>query len=100
MAANDADISGSLLFSPRTTKLVVVAIGLEQPPAGKEYRCWVELAGKRENVGRMFFGEDLAFWVGETPAISGVAPGTTFGVSLADLDGTLVDGPPVISGQL
>ena len=100
LAAANTDISGSLLFSPRTTKLVVVAVGLERPPAGKEYRCWVELAGKRENVGRMFFGDDLAYWVGETPAISGVAPGTTFGVSLADLDGTLVEGPPVISGQL
>jgi hypothetical protein len=100
LAAANTDISGSLLFSPRTTMLVVVAVGLERPPAGQEYRCWVELAGKRENVGRMFFGDDLAYWVGETPAISGVAPGTTFGVSLADLDGTLVEGPPVISGQL
>jgi hypothetical protein len=100
LTATDTSTTGSLLFSPGTTKLVVVATGLQQPPAGLEYRCWVELAGKRENVGRMFFAENLAYWVGDTPAISGVGPGTLFGVSLAELDGTLVDGPPVISGEL
>ena len=100
LSGSDADTSGSLLFSPSTTQLVVVAMGLDLPPAGQEYRCWVEVAGKRENVGRMFFGDDLAFWVGDTPAVSSVGPGTTFGVSLADLDSTAIDAPPVIVGEL
>ncbi len=100
LAASDTDTSGSLLFSPTTTKLVVVAMGLDRPPAGQEYRCWVEVAGKRENVGRMFFAEDLAFWVGDTPAVSDVGPGTTFGISLADLDSPAIDAPPVIVGEL
>ena len=100
LAAADTDAWGSLLFSPATTKLVVVATGLDRPPAGKEYRCWVELAGKRENVGRMYFADDLAFWVGDTPAISAAAAGTTFGVSLADLDGSALDAPPVLAGDL
>jgi hypothetical protein len=100
LSGSDADTSGSLLFSPATTQLVVVAMGLDQPPAGQEYRCWVEVAGKRENVGRMFFGDDLAFWVGDTPAVSEVGPGTTFGVSLADLDSPAIDAPPVIVGEL
>ena len=100
LAATAGDPTGSLLFSPTTTKLVVVAKGLERPPSGREYRCWVELNGKRENVGRMFFGDDVAFWVGDTPAISQAGPGTTFGVSLADLGATSVDEPPVISGEL
>jgi hypothetical protein len=100
LAASDADTSGSLLFSPTTTKLVVVVTGLDRPPAGKEYRCWVDVAGKRENVGRMFFAEDLAFWVGDTPAVSDVGPGTTFGVSLAELDSSTIDAPPVLVGEL
>jgi hypothetical protein len=100
LAAADLDTSGTLLFSPSTTRLVVVAIGLERPPAGREYRCWVELNGKREHVGRMFFADDLAYWVGDTPAISEAGPGTTFGVSLADLGSTSIDAPPVITGQL
>ena len=100
LSASDADTSGSLLFSPATTQLVVVAMGLDQPPAGQEYRCWMEIAGKRENVGRMFFGDDLAFWVGDTPAVSEAGPGTTFGVSLADLGSPAIDAPPVIVGEL
>ncbi len=100
LAATGTETSGSLLFSPTTTKLVVVATGLPRPPAGQEYRCWVDRAGTRENVGRMFFAGDLAYWVGKVPAISDVAPGAMFGVSLADLQGTLVDGPPVIAGEL
>jgi hypothetical protein len=100
LSASDADTSGSLLFSPTTTKLVVVAMGLDRPPAGQEYRCWLEVGGKRENVGRMFFADDLAFWVGDTPAVSDVGPGTTFGISLADLDSPAIDAPPVIVGEL
>jgi hypothetical protein len=100
LAATDTDTSGSLLFSPSSTKLVVVAIGLERPPAGHEYRCWLERAGQRENVGRMFFADDLAYWVGNVAAIRDAGPGTTFGVSLADLQGTFIDAPPVITGQL
>jgi hypothetical protein len=100
LTAAGTDTSGSLLFSPASTRLVVVATGLQRPPAGQEYRCWVDRAGTRENVGRMFFAGDLAYWVGEVPAISDLKPGTTFGVSLADLQGTLVDGPPVIAGEL
>ena len=100
LASADLDTSGTLLFSPSTTRLVVVATGLERPPAGREYRCWVELNGKREHVGRMFFADDLAYWVGDTPAISEAGPGTTFGVSLADLGNTSIDAAPVITGQL
>ena len=100
LAAGDADTSGTLIFSPTSTKLVVVATGLDHPPTGQEYRCWVEVGGKRENVGRMFFADDLAFWVGDTPAVSDVEPGTTFGVSLADLDSPALDAPPVIVGEL
>ena len=100
LTATGTETSGSLLFSPASTRLVVVATGLQRPPSGQEYRCWVDRAGTRENVGRMFFAGDLAYWVGKVPAISDVAPGTTFGVSLADLQGTLVDGPPVIAGEL
>jgi hypothetical protein len=100
LASADTDTSGSILFSPATRKLVVVATGLQRPPTGQEYRCWVERDGKRENVGRMFFADDLSYWVGEVSAVSDLAAGTTFGVSLADLQGTLLDTPPVISGEL
>ena len=73
---------GNLVFSPSTTELAVVATGLVPPPAGYEYRCWVSVEGSRQRIGKMFFAEDIAYWVGPAPAISDVSTGATFGVSL------------------
>ena len=91
---------GSLLFSPTTTELVVIADGLTEPPSGQEYRCWLLLEGTRQDVGRMFFADDLAFWVGDTPAVASIAEGTTFGVSLTEVGAPSLDADPVIVGEL
>ena len=74
--------------------------GLTPPPAGQEYRCWVEVDGKRQRVGKMFFNEDLAYWVGPAPAVAGLSTGATFGVSLVDAAGSAVDTDPVLLGEL
>jgi hypothetical protein len=91
------DISGTLLYSPTTTELVVVATGLTEPEPGKEYRCWVLVDGARHGVGKMFFGGGLAYWVGPSPAVAGLAGGETFGVSLVDAAGGNLDPDPVLS---
>ena len=96
----DPELYGGLTYSPSTSELVVVASGLTRPAAGLEYRCWVEIDGKREKVGKMFFNQDLAFWVGPSPAISGLSNGATFGVSLVDAAGSSVDTAPVLLGEL
>jgi hypothetical protein len=95
-----SETTGTLLFSPSTSRLVVVAYDLGRPPTGQEYRCWVEVGGKRQNVGRMFFARDLAYWVGQTPGVSELPAGATFGVSLADIGGASLQADPVISGSL
>jgi hypothetical protein len=92
--------TGTLLFSPETSKLVVVASDLALPPSGKEYRCWVVVDGQRKNVGKMFFADELAYWVGDTPEVSGIPDGTQFGVSLSDVGRTSLDAEPVIVGEL
>jgi hypothetical protein len=97
---SDPNLSGSLVFSPSTSELVVVSTGLTQPPAGQEYRCWVEIAGQRERVGRMFFSDDLAYWIGPVPAVSGLSADARFGVSLVSASGTSVDTSPVLGGGL
>ena len=61
---SDPSSTGRLVYSPATTELVVVATGLTEPAPGYEYRCWVEVGGKRERIGRMFFGDELAYWAG------------------------------------
>ncbi len=97
---SDPSLVGSLVFSPSTSDLVVVATGLTPPPVGQEYRCWVERAGQRQRVGRMFFSGDLAYWIGPVPAVSGVSSDARFGVSLVDSSGPAIDAPAVLSGGL
>jgi hypothetical protein len=94
------DQQGTLVFSPATHDLVVVATGLQNPPAGQEFRCWVESGGSRKGVGKMFFGGGIAYWVGPAPAVSGVSRDATFGVSLVDLAAPGVQRDPVLVGRL
>jgi hypothetical protein len=77
----------------------VVATGLTPPPEGQEYRCWVEQAGDREGVGKMFFSDDLAYWIGPVPPVQGLVGDARFGVTLVSLDGS-TDGEDVLEGGL
>ena len=92
--------AGSLAFSSSTTELVWLASGLTPPPTGYEYRCWVEAGGTRQRIGKMFFSKDLAYWAGETDAVSSLPSGATFGVSLVDANGAPVSADPVMVGTL
>jgi hypothetical protein len=96
----DPKLDGSLVFSPATTELVVVSYDLANPPAGQEYRCWVEVNGQRQRVGKMFFSNDLAYWAGDVPAVSGLSGAATFGVSLVDASGQSIETAPVLAGHL
>jgi hypothetical protein len=101
LASTDGSATtGTLLFSPSTTDLVVVADGLTLPPEGQEYRCWLLVDGERQDVGKMFFADELAFWVGDTPAVATIDDGATFGVSLTSVDSPSLDADPIIVGEL
>ena len=93
-------MAGSLVFSPATSELVVVATGLTPPPEGQEYRCWVEQNGDREGVGKMFFSDDLAYWIGPVSAVQGLVGDATFGVTLVDVSGAGGDPRDVLVGGL
>jgi hypothetical protein len=99
-STSGGETTGTLLFSPSTAKLVVVAYDLARPASGQEYRCWVEIAGQRHNVGRMFFADELAFWVGDRPEVSELPPGTVFGVSPTTVGSTSLEADPVLRGEL
>lgn len=92
--------SGTILFSPASRELVVVATGLSEPPADREFRCWVEIDGRRQPVGKMFFGGDLSYWAGPVHTLSEVGSSARFGVTLVDASGSSVEGDPVLSGEL
>lgn len=99
LGGGEPALAGSLVFSPSTAELVVVATGLTPPPEGQEYRCWVEQDGDREGVGKMFFSDDLAYWIGPVSAVEGLVGDATFGVTLVTLDGS-ADGQDVLEGGL
>jgi hypothetical protein len=88
--------TGTLVFSPSSTELVVVAEKLAPAPAGHEYRCWVDVGGQRAPIGKMFFGGDLAYWVGKVSRVAGIGPGARFGVSLVELGASGQPGAPVL----
>jgi hypothetical protein len=46
----------------------------------------------------MFFGGDLAYWVGDVPDVAGLPADAKFGVSLIDLAAQGVPGQPVLTG--
>lgn len=101
MTAPDGSATmGSLVFSPGTGELVVVATDLAEPPAGAEYGCWVEDGEGRRRMGKMFFGGGLAYWAGPVDGLEEVEPGTRFGVSLVDLASPGVEAEPVLVGDL
>lgn len=91
---------GLLAFVPSTEKLVVSAHDLALAPAGKEYRCWMEIGGGRVIVGKMHFAGGIAYWVGAVGGLGTVAPGTDFGITLVDASGSSIDGAPVLLGTL
>jgi hypothetical protein len=98
-SATGATTSGSLVYSPTSKELVVVADHLAAAPAGHEYRCWVEVDGHRTSIGKMFFGGDLAYWVGDVQAVAGLPAGARFGVSLIALGSSGEPGEPVLTGD-
>jgi hypothetical protein len=100
LARTDGSPGATLVFSPGSTDLVVVATDLAEPPAGQEYRCWVEVDGERKRVGKMFFGGGLAYWVGPVPAAANATAGTKFGISLAPIGAQGTDAEPVMVGEL
>jgi hypothetical protein len=90
--------TGTVVLSPSAMEVVVVADALAHPAAGHEYRCWVEVNGARQPIGKMFFGGDLAYWVGPVAQIRNLPANARFGVSLVDLASGTV-GQPVLEGE-
>jgi hypothetical protein len=59
----------------------------------------VMVDGARHPIGRMYFADALAYWVGEARVITALPPGTTFGMSLAPAGGA-PGAEPVLLGEL
>jgi hypothetical protein len=97
--AGSEPVNGEVVLSMAGNELVVLGEGLPEPEPGKEYRCWVEIDGVRQPIGKLSLYAGLATWVGWSAALEGFRPGARIGVSLADIDGD-VTGEPLLTGEL
>jgi hypothetical protein len=95
----DGAIGGEVIFDPTSQQLAVLSTALPAPPAGKEYRCWVEAPTGRESVGRMWFDNGLSYWSGTGRDVGEWAAGYSFGVSLEPV-GQPASSPAILVGHL
>jgi len=91
--------SGAFIVDPGSGRVAVLTDDLPAPAAGMEYRCWVEIGGQREPVGRMWFEGGLAYWTGQTAGVANWPAGTMVAVSLEAVDEPATE-PAVLSGEL
>ncbi len=91
--------SGAVVLDAPSHRIAVLSDDLPSAPQGLEYRCWVEVAGQRTSVGRMWFEEGLAYWAGTNDGLAAWPHGATFGVSLEAV-GQPASEPAVLSGEL
>lgn len=90
--------AGTVLFSADRGELVMVATGLPAPPAGQEYRCWIDHGDGPVRIGRMYHAGAVAYWGGEVDRLRGIEGPLTFGVSLVDAASDQ-PGEPVLTGS-
>lgn len=91
--------TGSLVFSPGTGELVMIATDLVPEGAGQAYACWVEVNGERRRLGRMYWAGELWAWAGPAVGLADLLAGAVFGVSLGP-SGTGGSQEPVLTGRL
>jgi hypothetical protein len=61
-----ADGTGAGAIAWSRHDLVVISHGLPAPGADQVYRCWLDYEGTETAMGRMWFVDGDAFWVGST----------------------------------
>jgi hypothetical protein len=89
--------AGTVAWGPVSGQLAVVSDQLSAPPPGQTYRCWIAVGGTRTEIGRMEFGDGVAYWVGPIGEAR-VPAGATFGVSLVSGSSPSPSEPPVLLG--
>jgi hypothetical protein len=83
--------SGIAMMSEATHELAVLATHL---PAGTQYQCYLERAGQRTRIGRMYADRGIQYWAGEMDATMEMQPGDLLVVAASDT------APPVLRATL
>ncbi len=91
--------AGMLVLSPSAGRLLVTATGLDEPPAGSEYRCWVAVDGVPTTLGTMRWTGSVAWWAGTVAIPAEMPTRVTYGVSLVE-EGLPGPGRVLLTGGL
>jgi hypothetical protein len=97
-AANGGNGSGTVILSAASGQLVMLASGLPAPPAGFEYRCWIDQGSGPQRIGKLYRVGQIDYWGGAVERIRGIHGPFTLGVSLASETGD-AGGNPVLRGS-
>jgi hypothetical protein len=89
--------AGTVMYSPTSGELAMVVTGLAAAPDGWSYSCWIESGGTRRKIGVVYADHGSGAWAGPIPGLVGLAPGSTFGVSLVSANGQ--PGTQVLAGR-
>jgi hypothetical protein len=77
----------------------MVASDLPAPPAGYEYRCWIDQGSGPERIGKLYRIGAVDYWGGPVARIRGIEGPFTLGVSLASESGGARGGQPVLQSS-
>jgi len=91
--------TGTVLYSAASGELVMMAAALPEPPAGYEYRCWLDQGNGPERIGKMYQVGGVAYWGGAVERLRGISGQFTLGVTLASDDGGGPAGDTVLEGS-
>ena len=102
LKAPDGTSAGSISWTRHD--LVVLTSALQAPKPGEVYRCWLDNDGQGWAIGKMYFAENTAYWVGTVDEWASFEIGatTTFRVSLEPpgADPAKRSGPIVLEAAL
>jgi hypothetical protein len=73
--------NGIAMMSEATHELAVLATHL---PAGTQYQCYLERAGQRTRIGRMYADRGIQFWAGQMDSTMEMRPGDLLIVAADD----------------
>jgi hypothetical protein len=97
--ADGGTASGTVLISAERGELVMMATDLPAPPAGYEYRCWIDQGSGPERIGKMYRVGAVEYWGGGVDRIRGIEGPFTLGVTLASLTDTAAREPVLVGSQ-
>jgi Anti-sigma-K factor rskA len=102
LSTPDGTAAGSISWTRHD--LVVLTSALQTPKPGEVYRCWLSDDGTGWAIGRMYFADGTAYWVGTLDewASFEIGPTTMFRVSLEPpgADPAKRSGPIVLEAAL